>query len=190
MAGPRSPSGICGAARPRAADRVAGTAFDRGWAALIAPISATDAGPGRVPGRRAACLGHAVYLLIAKFIARRSGAAFAEFLRTEMTGPLGLTATLGGPPGSPVVQVPSFGPAATAMTAARVARFDAVQGYPAPVWPYRSVRRPSPRSSARRTPPRSAATARGDPAPPWSATTAPKESSTRSWACPCGGGRG
>ncbi|KOV68727.1 serine hydrolase [Streptomyces sp. MMG1121] len=38
----------------RAADRAAGSAFDQGRDAPIALIRATGAGPGRVPGQRAA----------------------------------------------------------------------------------------------------------------------------------------
>lgn len=111
----------------RAADRAAGGAFAQGWDALIALICAADADPGWVAGQRAAYLGHAGYLLIAEIIARRSGAAFADFLHAQVTEPLGLTAALGGMSGVRVVQVPYLGPAAAA---ARVAQFDVAQGYP------------------------------------------------------------
>ncbi|OIJ89000.1 hypothetical protein BIV25_35570 [Streptomyces sp. MUSC 14] len=109
----------------RAADRAAGGAFDQGWDKLIALICATDADPDRIPGQRAAHLGHAGYLLLGEIVARRSGTAFADFLRTEVTEPLGLSAALGGPPGARVVQVPYLGPAELA---ARVAAFAVAEG--------------------------------------------------------------
>lgn len=110
----------------RTVDRSIGGAIDTGRDAQVDRVLRAETDPDWVPGERAAYLGHAGYLLLDEIVARRSGTSFAAFQDKHIMAPLGLTSTLGGPPGTQIVEVPWLGPPELA---ARVGRFDVSLGY-------------------------------------------------------------